>query len=437
VSAAATASEELVREARSRYEAERLERRARQAFLLTGGGVLLGAAVCVLVLPTGLPGSLWKLALFVAVYAVASRADFELGIGSAVPTAIVFVPMLFALPLGLVPVAVALGPLVGTLFEEPRAFRDPSRALPLIGSGAFAFGPVIALTLGHGTPLAWHHWPVYVAALVAQFAFDFTAGVIANLHHGVSPKTVARLISFAWAVDLALAPTALGLAFVTQRHAYLIALVVPLIALLRVFAGERRRRLDSALELGDAYRGTAFLLGDVIDADDAYTGRHSRHVVELVVGVSDRLHLDAEQRRDAELAALLHDVGKIRIPHEILNKPGPLTPQERALMESHAIEGERLLMKVGGLLEQVGHIVRSCHERWDGAGYPDRIAGDEIPLVSRIVAACDAYSAMTTDRPYRSALPSGEARAELARNSGTQFDPRIVAALIAVLSDGG
>lgn len=437
MSSAATASDELVRDVRSRYEAERLERRARQTFLLTAGGVISGAFVCAAVLPTGMPGSLWKLLLFVAVYAVASRADFELGIGSAVPTAIVFVPMLFALPLGLVPIAVALGPLTGTLFEEPRAFRDPARALALIGSAAFAFGPVIVLAAGDATPLAWRHWPLYVAAIAAQFAFDFAAGVIGNLGHGVSPRTVARLISFAWAVDLALAPTALGLAFVTEQHAYLIALVVPLIGLLRVFARERRRRLDSALELGDAYRGTAFLLGDVIDADDAYTGSHSRHVVQLVVGVCDRLHLTADERRNAEFAALLHDVGKIRIPHAILHKPGALAPEERRLMETHAIEGERLLTKVGGLLEQVGHIVRSCHERWDGEGYPDRLAGEEIPLVSRVVAACDAYSAMTTDRPYRSALPSGEARAELARCSGTQFDPRVVAGLISVLSDGG
>jgi len=437
VSSAATASDELVRDARFRYEAERLERRARQTFLLTAGAVVCGAAVCAATLPTGAPSSLWKALLFVAVYAFASRTDFELGIGSAVPTAIVFVPMLFALPLGLVPIVVALGLLAGTLIEEPRAFRDPSRALPLIGSAAFAFGPVLVLSIADGTPLAWRHWPVYVAALVAQFAFDLGASVIGNLGHGVAPKTVARLISFAWAVDLALAPTALGIAFATEHRAYLIALVVPLIALLRVFAGERRGRLDSALELGDAYRGTAFLLGDVIDADDAYTGSHSRHVVQLVVAVSDRLELTADDRRNAEFAALLHDVGKIRIPHEILNKPGPLTPQERSVMETHAAEGERLLTKVGGLLGQVGHVVRSCHERWDGTGYPDRLAGEEIPLVSRIVSVCDAYSAMTTDRPYRGAMTEAQAWAELERCAGTQFDPRVVEALRGVVSAAG
>ena len=186
-------------------------------------------------------------------------------------------------------------------------------------------------------------------------------------------------------------------------------IVLPLLLLLRAFAEERRLRLDNAIELGDAYRGTAFLLGDVIDADDAYTGSHSRHVVGLVNDGSAHLALGPEGRRNAELAAVLHDVGKIRIPHEILHKPGPLTAEERAVMQTHAVEGERLLDKVGGLLSQVGRIVRSCHERWDGAGYPDRLAGERIPLVSRIVSVCDAWSAMTTDRPYRAAMSHGAA----------------------------
>ena len=106
-------------------------------------------------------------------------------------------------------------------------------------------------------------------------------------------------------------------------------------------------------------------------------------------------------------------------------------------MQRHAVEGERLLDQVGGLLGQVGHVVRSCHERWDGAGYPDGLAGEQIPLVSRIVSACDAFSAMTTDRPYRAALAESEAWSELERCAGTQFDPRVVGALRAVLSDAG
>jgi HD-GYP domain-containing protein (c-di-GMP phosphodiesterase class II) len=115
-----------------------------------------------------------------------------------------------------------------------------------------------------------------------------------------------------------------------------------------------------------------------------------------------------------------------------LNKPGPLTPEERAVIETHTVVGEQMLLQIGGLLAEVGRLVRSCHERWDGGGYPDGLAGKDIPLVARIVSACDAFSAMTTERPYRAALTSDEAIAELRRCAGTQFDPEIVRVLIEV-----
>ena len=171
------------------------------------------------------------------------------------------------------------------------------------------------------------------------------------------------------------------------------------------------------------------LLGDVVEADDAYTGSHSRDVVTLVLDVAARLGLDARERRDAEFAALLHDIGKIKIPTEIINKPGKLTDDEWAIMKTHTVEGERLLSQVGGILGNVGRIVRSCHEDWDGTGYPDGLAGEEVPLVARIVRACDAFSAMTTDRSYRKARPVEEAIAELRRCAGTDFDPVVVEAL--------
>lgn len=131
---------------------------------------------------------------------------------------------------------------------------------------------------------------------------------------------------------------------------------------------------------------------------------------------------------------MLHDVGKIRIPNEIINKPGPLTVEERGIMNAHTIEGEKMLEQVGGLLGEVGRLVRSCHEHYDGSGYPDGVAGDEIPLVARIVCCCDAFHAMTSDRPYRKALPIEVALAELHANRGTQFDPRVVDALVAVVT---
>ena len=205
-------------------------------------------------------------------------------------------------------------------------------------------------------------------------------------------------------VDATLAPVGLVFAFAAQSQPYTLVLVLPLVWLLQVFARERRARIDNALELSNAYRGTAFLLGDVVEADDAYTGRHSRDVVELSVAVADHLGLTGQERRDTEFVALLHDVGKIRIPSEIITKPGKLTAEERALMETHTVEGEQMLEKVGGLLGNIGRIVRSCHEHWDGHGYPDGLRGEAIPRVARIVMCCDAYSAMTSDRSYRKAL---------------------------------
>jgi HD-GYP domain-containing protein (c-di-GMP phosphodiesterase class II) len=127
-------------------------------------------------------------------------------------------------------------------------------------------------------------------------------------------------------------------------------------------------------------------------------------------------------------------VGKIRIPAEIINKPGKLDPEERAIIETHTVEGEQMLDRVGGLLGHVGRLVRSCHERWDGGGYPDGLVGEETPLVARIVCACDAFSAMTTDRPYRKARPREEALEELENCAGTHFDPQVVAALVRVIA---
>ncbi len=149
--------------------------------------------------------------------------------------------------------------------------------------------------------------------------------------------------------------------------------------------------------------------------------------------VADELELGSRERRDLEFAALLHDVGKVRFPNEIINKPGPLTDEERKVMERHTVEGEQLLLRVGGLLGEIGRVVRSCHERWDGNGYPDRLAGERIPLLARIVSCCDAYNAMTSDRSYRKALPAEQAQTELRACSGTQFDPRVVDALLASL----
>ena len=134
-----------------------------------------------------------------------------------------------------------------------------------------------------------------------------------------------------------------------------------------------------------------------------------------------------------EFGALLHDVGKVAIPKAIINKPGRLTESEWDVMRTHTIAGQRMLDRVGGFMREVGTIVRASHERWDGAGYPDGLAGAAIPLEARIIAAADAYNAMTTTRPYRRAMHPAAAAQELARCAGSQFDPVVVEALLALV----
>jgi HD-GYP domain-containing protein (c-di-GMP phosphodiesterase class II) len=156
--------------------------------------------------------------------------------------------------------------------------------------------------------------------------------------------------------------------------------------------------------------------------------------VSLSVAVADELCLDSRDRRNVEFGALLHDVGKIAVPNEIINKPGPLTDDEWLVIKAHTIEGQRMLDQVGGLLSDVGRVVRSSHERWDGSGYPDGLKGDDIPLSSAIVACCDAVNAMTTDRPYRPARTVEQAIEELIAESGKQFNPVVVGALTRILA---
>jgi putative nucleotidyltransferase with HDIG domain len=381
--------------------------------------------------------TLFTVALYVLVYTLVSRIEFEVFTGGSVPSELVLVPMLFVLPLRTVPVAVAAGLLLAAGIDASQR-RGTLARLPISLIGAcHVFGPLLVISLTHARTIAWASWPIYLLALVAQFAVELAA-VSAHewLARRTKPAELLPHLARTQLVDAALAPAGLAIAYTAQRQPLTILLALPLVALLTVFARERRARIDNALELSTAYRGTAFLLGDVVEADDAYTGLHSRDVVDLALAVADQLGVPPHERQDTEFAALLHDVGKIRIPAEIINKPAKLTPEERALIETHTIEGERMLEKVGGRLATVGNIVRSCHERWDGTGYPDRLAGERIPRPARIVMCCDAFSAMTTTRSYRKALPLETAISELQANAGTQFDPTVVHALIAVIRSG-
>jgi putative nucleotidyltransferase with HDIG domain len=381
--------------------------------------------------------SLGLAVVLIAAYALASRVEFEVGTGSAVATQLVFVPMLFLLPAGVVPLCVLVALVAGSLPEVVRHETHPQRFALQFVSSWHAVGPaVVVLSVGDPRP-AWSRFALLVAALAAQFAFDLTSSAIrTRFVLGVELREHLRVLGWVYLVDTALAPCGFAVAVGAAGSPYASVAPLPVIGILALLARERQRRIDTALELGRAYRGTAFLLGDLLEADDAYTGSHSRDVVEISVAVARELALSTADRSAVELTALLHDVGKIRVPHEILNKPGPLTPDERQVMETHTVEGETMLLRVGGALKDIGQLVRSSHERYDGAGYPDGLAGDAIPLPSRIVSCCDAFHAMTSDRPYRRARAVGDALAELERCAGTQFDPVVVAALARVVEHG-
>ncbi len=212
---------------------------------------------------------------------------------------------------------------------------------------------------------------------------------------------------------LALTPLMLGVAAVTSM----------LFARVRNSAEEQLRM-----------QGTATALLMALEARDGYTADHSNEVLELVDGVACRLGLDEHQRRIAIYVALLHDIGKIGIPNRILHKPGKLDDEEWEVMKQHPEIGERILRELPGF-EAVARAVRHEHERYDGHGYPDGIAGEEIPIYSRIVLVCDAYHAMTSSRPYREAMSESFARTELLRYAGSQFDPDVADAMLLEIED--
>jgi HD-GYP domain-containing protein (c-di-GMP phosphodiesterase class II) len=307
-----------------------------------------------------------------------------------------------------------------------------------IADGWYAVGPALVIALARLDSPRWSDWPLLLAALGAQVVCDLGVNAMREwLLPDEVPKLPNLLTGQAYLVDLCLSPIGLAIAFAAVGHPAAALVSLPLSGLLVFFARDRRARMQTAVELSRAYRGTALLLGDVVEADDTYTGVHSRDVVELCMAVGPRLALNEDQLRHLEFTALLHDVGKIAIPKEIINKPGRLTDEERAVIETHTIEGEAMLERVGGMLGEVGRLVRSCHERYDGLGYPDGLAGEAIPMEARIVCCCDAFNAMTTDRPYRSALSLAEALSELRAHRGTQFDPSVVDCLLALHEAAG
>jgi HD domain len=429
-------AEQLVGEARERRK-RRMDVRERTVDGASALLFLLVATVIALGLPNDRHPDLALVAALVVGYALVSRVRFEFGEAYVSPEELVFLPILLLVPLPYVPLLVATAALASTLPELTSGSWHHHRWITPISDSWFSIGPVLVVAaLASGTPTVGDA-PIYAAAFGAQLAGDFGWAFARNrLLNPIPVKELCANYLATARVAAVLSAVGFVIGLVGSEEPLLLLTIGPLVWLLDVFARDRQERYAAALELHRAYRGTVMLLSDVVEFEDPYTAHRSRSVVDLVQGIADDLEVPQHARQELEFAALLHDVGKIAIPKEILNKPAKLTEQEFEIVKTHTIEGQLMLDRVGGLLGRVGEIVRSCHERWDGKGYPDGLVGDEIPLAARIVFACDAYNAMTTDRVYRPVMSKDAALEELRSHAGTQFDPRVITALIKVVEEG-
>ena len=369
---------------------------------------------------------------------MAGRVRFEFAGHYGTAEQLLIIPILALAPLPFVPLIIGLTAVLQTVPEVIRHREHGEQFVAHLADSCFCIPPVLvlaALAPGPAEPERRRRLRDRVRrAAVRRPRLDARAQRAAR--PAPAPRRWPPSGLGSTRIDATFAPLAFLITIAAVSEPVALLTIAPLMFLLHSFARDREERWANAVELHRAYRGTVMLLSDVVEAEDSYTAEHSRSVVELVNAVADELGVAEEDRRELEFAAMLHDVGKIAIPNEILNKPSTLEPEEFEVMKTHTIEGQFLLDRVGGLLGRVGQIVRSCHERWDGGGYPDGLAGETIPFASRIVFCCDAYNAMTSDRVYRKALPVAHALRELEDNAGSQFDPTIVAALIRVIRDG-
>jgi putative nucleotidyltransferase with HDIG domain len=281
-----------------------------------------------------------------------------------------------------------------------------------------------------------------VAALVAEAADTAFAATIHRLRGNGTFSNAVRVIGplVLAALPMYVPVIAILAAAYTEVSAWTLPLFfVPALTAQRLFAlyreqtelADELRSANARLErAGLSFAGA---LVATLDARDRYTAGHSAAVAVYARDIAVRLGLSEDKQQLAHLCGLVHDIGKIGLPPGLLEKPGPLTLKERRQMEEHPAIGEHILSKVENYAD-IARVVRHHHERVDGNGYPDQLGGEDIPLISRILAVADAYDAMTSDRPYRDAMPSRVARLRLAQAVETQFDTTVVAAFEAILA---
>lgn len=411
---------------------------ARYVALLTAAAV--GLALGLLAVGFDL-GSPWMVLALAVVNAVAERGSVR--ITRTVEMSIALLPTLFA--------AVLFGPLAAAIVNaaamvgdpELLARRDPERAPRLkvlsYASSRFITGAATGLVAtavldnrgsGFGALLA----ATLLGAVVAETLDILFAAAAARARGRRGVLTLRAL----WPLFLTSVPVyaplvaVLALAY-TEVSAWTAPLFfIPALAAQRLYGMYQHER-DLADRLEDANFQFSVALVTALEASDAYTAGHSRAVAIYCRDIAARMGFSEELQDEAFRCGLVHDIGKVGLPAALLGKDGPLTLEERRQMQEHSVIGERILREVAAY-EGIATIVRHHHERIDGEGYPDRRRGEEIPLLSRIIAVADAYNAMTSNRPYREAMPSRVARLRLAQAVESQFDTSVVAAFEAILA---
>jgi putative nucleotidyltransferase with HDIG domain len=382
----------------------------------------------------------WAAVVLAAVAALAERQRVAVTEGTRTQTSVSFLPLVFS--------AVVFGPLgafvvgaASNVLDLRDSFLKWSVYTPIRGLTAAAAG-LAAWTL---VPSPTNFVRCVLASLAASVADLVVNGAFVGVTAWVRRMRVAEVLRAIFSVSYLTVPLYVPVLalFVYGYHRYSLWLV--LIFFLPAFAAQRLLHLyqqekvvteDLARaneRLRRASLSFATALVATLDARDQYTAGHSAAVAIYARDIAKRMGLTEETQELVHLCGLVHDIGKIGLPAGLLEKPGPLTLEERRQMEQHSEIGERILRNVEDYSE-IADIVRSHHERIDGMGYPDGLPGSEIPILARIIGVADAYDAMTSDRPYRDALPSRVARMRLAQAVETQFDTAVVAAFEAILA---
>lgn len=382
---------------------------------------------------------LWALMMLGLVAAIAERQG--VAVTERIEMSASFLPTVFA--------AVALGPLAGFVVGAIANATDIRRPwlrwvvyTPIRAITGAAAGSAAALIAAH-TSGAGGYLLASLGASLVSLAVDAAFNCLTLGVRGTgSARSYALAVVPIFVIALPLYSPLVGL-FVYGYHAYSLWVVViffvPAVALQRLIHlyQEQKvatRRLASANDrLRRANLSFAAAVVAILDARDRYTAGHSAAVAVYARDIAARMGLSNEEQELVHLCGLVHDVGKIGLPAGLLEKPGALTLEERRQMEKHSAMGEDILRNVDDYAE-IANIVRHHHERVDGRGYPDGLESDDIPLLARIIAVADAYNAMTSDRPYRDALPSRVARLRLAQAVESQFDTSVVAAFEAILA---